>query len=105
MRGTMTRFAFIVLAVLLAPAIAAGPANTAEIAGVVRDCRDMGFRMFSFQPAAFMGNQMVQGSEQGLQAQLLWCPTEQVDDALEGGRRRSNRFCAHGLHVPTGANS
>ena len=31
--------------------------NLDQVAGVIRDCRDMGFRMFSFQPAAFMGNQ------------------------------------------------
>jgi hypothetical protein len=33
------------------------PANLGEVASVVRDCRDMGFRMFSFQPAAFIGNE------------------------------------------------
>ena len=33
------------------------PRNLDQVAGVIRDCRDMGFRMFSFQPAAFMGNQ------------------------------------------------
>jgi hypothetical protein len=33
------------------------PRNLAQVAGVIRDCRDMGFRMFSFQPAAFIGNQ------------------------------------------------
>ncbi len=32
------------------------PANLDQVAEVVRDCRDMGFRMFSFQPAAFVGN-------------------------------------------------
>ena len=32
------------------------PANLGQVAEVVRDCREMGFRMFSFQPAAFMGN-------------------------------------------------
>jgi hypothetical protein len=32
------------------------PANIDEVASVVRDCRDMGFRMFSFQPAAYIGN-------------------------------------------------
>jgi hypothetical protein len=32
------------------------PANVDEVADVVRSCRDMGFRMFSFQPAAFVGN-------------------------------------------------
>jgi hypothetical protein len=33
------------------------PGNVGEIAEVIRSCRDMGFRMFSFQPAAFIGNQ------------------------------------------------
>jgi hypothetical protein len=32
------------------------PRNLDQVADVIRDCRDMGFRMFSFQPAAFMGN-------------------------------------------------
>jgi len=32
------------------------PANVDQVAEVVRDCRDMGFRMFSFQPAAYIGN-------------------------------------------------
>jgi len=31
-------------------------ANVDAIPQVIRDCRDMGFRMFSFQPAAFVGN-------------------------------------------------
>jgi len=32
------------------------PRNIGEVADVIRACRDMGFRMFSFQPAAFVGN-------------------------------------------------
>lgn len=32
------------------------PANLGEVAGVIGDCHEMGFRMFSFQPAAFVGN-------------------------------------------------
>jgi hypothetical protein len=32
------------------------PRNLGEVAQVIRDCRDYGFRMFSFQPAAFVGN-------------------------------------------------
>jgi hypothetical protein len=32
------------------------PGNVDQVADVVRSCRDMGFRMFSFQPAAFIGN-------------------------------------------------
>jgi hypothetical protein len=32
------------------------PANLGQVAGVVRDCHAMGFGMFSFQPAAFVGD-------------------------------------------------
>ncbi|MBA3420690.1 MAG: radical SAM protein, partial [Thermoleophilaceae bacterium] len=32
------------------------PRNVGEVAGVIRDCHAMGFRMFSFQPAAAVGN-------------------------------------------------
>jgi hypothetical protein len=32
------------------------PRNLDQVPGVIRECRDMGFRMFSFQPAAFIGN-------------------------------------------------
>jgi len=32
------------------------PGNVDEVPRVIRDCRDMGFRLFSFQPAAFVGN-------------------------------------------------
>jgi hypothetical protein len=34
------------------------PANLAEVAGVVERCKHMGYRMFSFQPAAFVGNEI-----------------------------------------------
>jgi MoaA/NifB/PqqE/SkfB family radical SAM enzyme len=33
------------------------PGNVGQIAEVIRACRDMGFRMFSFQPAAYIGNE------------------------------------------------
>lgn len=32
------------------------PRNVDQVAQVIRDCRHYGFRMFSFQPAAFVGN-------------------------------------------------
>jgi hypothetical protein len=32
------------------------PANLDQVPEVIRACRDMGFSMFSFQPAAFIGN-------------------------------------------------
>jgi hypothetical protein len=33
------------------------PGNLDEVAGVIRDCHAMGYRMFSFQPAAFLGDE------------------------------------------------
>jgi hypothetical protein len=33
------------------------PANLDQVAGVIRDCHAMGFGMFSFQPAAFVGDE------------------------------------------------
>ncbi|HEY3953197.1 MAG TPA: hypothetical protein VGM53_07470 [Streptosporangiaceae bacterium] len=33
------------------------PANIGQVARVVRDCRAMGYGMFSFQPAAFLGDE------------------------------------------------
>lgn len=33
------------------------PANLDQIAGVIRDCHAMGFQMFSFQPAAYVGDE------------------------------------------------
>ncbi len=33
------------------------PANLGEVADVVRTCRSQGWRMFSFQPAAYVGNE------------------------------------------------
>ncbi|MGH3199750.1 MAG: hypothetical protein ACRDNT_28390 [Streptosporangiaceae bacterium] len=33
------------------------PANLGQVAAVVRDCRHMGYGMFSFQPAAFVGDE------------------------------------------------
>jgi hypothetical protein len=81
------------------------PRNIDEIAQLVRDCRDMGFRMFSFQPAAYIGNQarwkdayrefstdeVWQRIEQGAGARLHY-NAEQVGDV------RCNRT-AHGVLV------
>ena len=33
------------------------PENLGELASVIRDCRAMGFRVFSFQPAAYVGDE------------------------------------------------
>jgi hypothetical protein len=40
----------------LAHTMTVTPANLGQVASVVRDCRHMGYGMFSFQPAAFIGD-------------------------------------------------
>jgi len=81
------------------------PANVAQVAQVTRDCRDMGFRMLSFQPAAFVGNtarwkadyrafstdEVWQGIEEGAGSRLHW-------RALQIGDERCNRT-AYGAYV------
>jgi hypothetical protein len=49
------------------------PGNVDQVASVVRSCRDMGFRMFSFQPAAFIGNaSRWKHSYRSLTPDLVW---------------------------------
>ncbi len=81
------------------------PRNVDEIADVLRATRDMGFRMFSFQPAAYIGNEarwkddfrafstddVWRRIEQGAGARLHF-NAEQVGDV------RCNRT-AHGIYV------
>ncbi len=87
------------------------PRNIAEVADVVRTCRDMGFRMLSFQPAAFVGNtarwkeqyrefttdQLWNEIETGAGGRLHW-------NALQIGDPRCNRTAygayARGRYVP-----
>ncbi|MBS1885699.1 MAG: radical SAM protein [Actinobacteria bacterium] len=40
----------------LAHSMTVTPRNLDQVADVIRDCRDYGFRMFTFQPAAYLGN-------------------------------------------------
>lgn len=40
----------------LAHSMTVTPGNLGQVAGVVRDCAAMGYQMFSFQPAAFVGD-------------------------------------------------
>ncbi len=89
----------------LAHNITVTPRNVEEIPRLVRDCRHMGFRMFSFQPAAFIGNQarwkdsyrefstdeVWKRIEEGVGARLHY-NAEQVGDV------RCNRT-AHGIYV------
>jgi len=81
------------------------PRNVDQVPQLVRDCRDMGFRMFSFQPAALIGNearwkeryrdldaeQVWRRIEEGVGARLHY-KAEQVGDV------RCNRT-AHGVYV------
>jgi hypothetical protein len=81
------------------------PRNLGEVADVIRACRHMGFRMMSFQPAAFIGNQArwrddyhafsddeVWGQvERGAGGHLSW-------HAFQVGDERCNRT-VHGLYV------
>ena len=81
------------------------PGNVDEVPAVIRDCREMGFRMFSFQPAAFIGNaarwkhsyrdfstdEVWERVERGAGARLHW-------RALQIGDERCNRT-AYGAYV------
>lgn len=59
------------------------PANLGQVAQVVRDCRDMGYKMFSFQPAAFVGDDRRWHERyRDLTGDLVW---EQIE-AGAGGR-------------------
>ncbi len=89
----------------LAHNITVTPRNIGQVPQLVRDCRQMGFRMFSFQPAAFIGNQsrwkdayrelstdeVWRRIEEGAGARLHY-HAEQVGDV------RCNRT-AHGVYV------
>jgi hypothetical protein len=89
----------------LAHNITVTPRNVEQIPQLVRDCRHMGFRMFSFQPAAFIGNEarwkdayrefsaddVWRRIEEGVGARLHF-NAEQVGDV------RCNRT-AHGVYV------
>ncbi len=81
------------------------PANAAEIPTLIRDCRSMGFRMFSFQPAAFIGNQARwKGTYRALDGDDIWALIEDgagarlPDGVFQVGDRRCNRT-AHGGYV------
>jgi hypothetical protein len=89
----------------LAHNITVTPRNIDQIPQLVRDCRQMGFRMFSFQPAAYIGNEarwkdayrefssdeVWRRIEEGAGARLHF-NAEQVGDV------RCNRT-AHGIYV------
>lgn len=81
------------------------PRNVGEIAGVVRDCHGMGFNMFSFQPAAFVGNEKRwKDAYRELSADDVWgeiekgAGTKLPYDVIQVGDMRCNRT-AWGFYV------
>jgi MoaA/NifB/PqqE/SkfB family radical SAM enzyme len=83
------------------------PRNIGQVAEVVRACRDMGFRMLSFQPAAFVGNRARWKDEyREFTTDELWAEMEAGAggrlhaDALHIGDPRCNRT-AYGCYVGT----
>lgn len=81
------------------------PGNLDEVAGVIRDCHAMGFGMFSFQPAAFLGDERRwHESYRAVTPDAVWAQIERgagtrLDYRLfEDGDIRCNRV-AHGFYV------
>lgn len=81
------------------------PANVDEIPEVVEACRHMGFKMFSFQPAAHVGNPARwRGDYRALDPEAVWARIEQGAgsrlpwNVLEVGDTRCNRT-AWGFYV------
>jgi hypothetical protein len=61
----------------LAHTMTVTPRNLGQVAQVIGDCRRMGFRMFAFQPAAFVGDQRRWREDyRTLTADLVWTEIE-----------------------------
>src|SRR6266511_2715498 len=89
----------------LAHSMTVTPSNVGQIAKMVGDCRQMGFRMFSFQPAAFLGDdRRWKADYRELTAEAVWAEVERGAGArlpwgaLQMGDARCNRT-AWGLQV------
>ena len=74
------------------------PRNLGQLAQVIRDCRHMGFRMFSFQPAAFVGDERRWKDDyRRLDADTVWAQIERGAGtrlpwrAIQVGDARCNR--------------
>ncbi len=74
------------------------PRNVGEVAGVIRDCHAMGFRMFSFQPAAYVGDRTRWTDDfRSIGADEVWTEIERGAGgrlpfrALQMGDERCNR--------------
>ncbi len=81
------------------------PRNLDQVAGVIRDCRGMGFGMFSFQPAAFVGDgRRWHDDYREIGPDAVWAQIEQgagtrLDyHVIENGDVRCNRT-AYGCYV------
>jgi hypothetical protein len=81
------------------------PRNLDQVASVIRDCRDYGFRMFSFQPAAFVGNERRWKDDfRAFSTDEVWARIQDGAggrlhaDALHIGDPRCNRT-AYGFYV------
>jgi len=81
------------------------PRNIDQIPEVLRECRHYGFRMFSFQPAAFVGNQARwKDAYRQFSTDAVWARIEEGaggklhDDAVQIGDKRCNRT-AYGFYV------
>jgi hypothetical protein len=81
------------------------PRNLDQVAQVVADCRHMGFRMFSFQPAAFIGNtNRWKDDYEELTGEKVWAEAERGAgghlpwNMFQIGDERCNRT-AYGVYV------
>jgi MoaA/NifB/PqqE/SkfB family radical SAM enzyme len=81
------------------------PRNLDQVPDVIRECRDMGFRMFSFQPAAFIGNaSRWKDDYRAFSADEVWARVQEGAggrlhaDALHIGDVRCNRT-AYGAYA------
>jgi len=81
------------------------PRNLEQVADVIRDCGHMGFRMFSFQPAAYIGNQSRWKDEyRSFSGEEVWAQVERGAGTrlpyrvFQMGDERCNRTC-HGILV------
>ncbi|MBK8295408.1 MAG: radical SAM domain-containing protein [Solirubrobacterales bacterium] len=80
------------------------PGNIDQIPGVIRACRSMGFRLFSFQPAAFVGSEARWKEKYGeMKDDLIW---ERIQEgaggqlhpgAIQWGDPRCNRTAYGGF--------
>jgi hypothetical protein len=81
------------------------PRNLDQVAEVIRDCRKLGFRMFSFQPAAYIGNRNRWKDEyRAFSGDEVWAQIQRGAGSrlphrvFQMGDERCNRSC-HGVLV------